>query len=165
MKILVSNKITLDTFCHSPKKIIDNSHTGIVEILKNNSTICYVITPIMFNKIFNLKYKTIGYENIKKNNINKKFSMHPKWTPDKDFIRQAALWGITLTEAVSEFELACFISYWQAEGCFFYHIQWQQKLARSLQKSRSIKYTPNKKRDITYIPKPDQTIPDGFRGK
>ena len=97
--------------------------------------------------------------------INKKFSMHPHWMPDKDFIRHAALWGIILTKEASKTELAAFISYWQAEGCFFYHIQWQQKLARSLQKSRSIEYKLQKKRDITYTPTPDKTIPHGFRGE
>lgn len=165
MKILVSDKITLDSFCHNPKKIITRSNKGILEILQNNSTVFYVITPKIFNKIFDLQYKGTKYEHTKNNYINKKFSMHPKWTPDKDFIRQAALWGITLHEEVSESELACFISFWQAERCFFYHIQWQQKLARSLQKSRSIQYKPRMQRDITYIPQPDQTIPDGFRGK
>ncbi|QIE01790.1 primosomal protein DnaT [Buchnera aphidicola] len=165
MKILVSDKINIDIFCQNPTKIIEHANKGIIEILENNSTIFYVITPKTFNKIFNSQYNLTNHKNIKTININKKFSMHSHWRPDKNFIRQAALWGIILTEEVSKSELAAFISYWEAEGCFFYHIQWQQKLARSLQKSRSIQYTLPKKRDITSIPTPDQTVPYGFRGK
>jgi DNA replication protein DnaT len=165
MKILISDNVNLDLFCKNPIKMLEISNTGAVAILQNNAPVFYAITPSFFEKIFDIKYN-LSYKNTKKQNIDKKFAMHPQWTPDKDFIRQAALWGILLTEEILESELACFISYWQAEGCFFYHIQWQQKLARSLEKSRSLNnYTLQKKRDITYIPKPDQTIPNGFRGK
>ncbi|AEO07856.1 primosomal protein DnaT [Buchnera aphidicola] len=165
MKLLISDKINFDLFCQNPNQIIEKSNKGVLEILKNNSTIFYIITPEIFNKIFDLQYKLKNHQNVNTKNINKKFSMHPDWTPDQDFIRHAALWGIILNKEVSKSELAAFISYWQAEGCFFYHIQWQQKLARSLQNSRSIEYKLQKKRDITYIPTPDQTIPHGFRGK
>lgn len=164
MKILVSDDITLDSFCKNPIQILEKSNKGVIAVLKNNSPIFYAITPHLLKKIFDLECHLLD-KNTKKQNIEKKFSMHPGWTPDKDFIRQAALWGIILTEEILESELASFISYWQAEGCFFYHIQWEQKLARSLQKSRSISYLSQKKRDITYIPTPDQTIPNGFRGK
>ncbi|QIQ41649.1 MAG: primosomal protein DnaT [Buchnera aphidicola (Microlophium carnosum)] len=164
MKILVSDDISLDLFCKNPIHTLEQSNKGIVAVIKNNSPIFYVITPDVLKKIFDLEHHVLQ-KNIKKQNISKKFSMHPKWTPDKDFIHQAALWGIILTEEILESELASFISYWQAEGCFFHHIQWQQKFARSLQKSRSMNYISQKKRDITYIPTPDQTIPNGFRGK
>lgn len=164
MKILVSDNISLELFCKNPIPILEKSNKGAISVLKNDSPIFYVITPYLLKKMFDLEYNSLNTD-IKKQNILKKFSMHPQWTPDKDFIRQAALWGIMLTEEILESELACFISYWQAEGCFFHHVQWQQKLARSLQKSRSITYISQKKRDITYIPTPDQTIPNGFRGK
>ncbi|AEO08394.1 primosomal protein DnaI [Buchnera aphidicola str. Ak (Acyrthosiphon kondoi)] len=164
MKILVSDDISLDLFCKHPIKILEKSNKGVIAVLKNNSPIFYAITPYLLKKMFDLEYHLLE-QDIKKQNIEKKFSMHPNWTPDKDFIRQAALWGITLNEEILESELTCFISYWQAEGCFFHHIQWQQKLARSLERSRSINYGSQKKRDITYIPTPDQTIPNGFRGK
>ncbi|QCI17447.1 primosomal protein DnaT [Buchnera aphidicola (Acyrthosiphon lactucae)] len=164
MKLLVSDDISIDLFCKNPIKILEQSNKGVLAVIKNNSPVFYVITPHLLKKIFDLEYQLLD-KKIKKQNIVKKFSMHPEWTPDKDFIHQAALWGIMLTEEILESELASFISYWQAEGCFFYHIQWQQKLARSLQKSRSINYISQKKRDITYIPVPDQTTPTGFRGK
>ncbi|QCI22492.1 primosomal protein DnaT [Buchnera aphidicola] len=164
MKVLVSDNVSLDLFCKNPIQNLEKSKKGIMAVLKNNSPIFYVITPDLLKKMFDLNDCLLNQNTIQQKFI-KKFSMHPKWTPDKDFIRQAALWGIILTEEISESELASFISYWQAEGCFFHHIQWQQKLARSLQKSRSIIYTSQKKRDITYIPTPDQTIPNGFRGK
>ncbi|ACL29854.1 primosomal protein DnaT [Buchnera aphidicola str. APS (Acyrthosiphon pisum)] len=164
MKILISDNISLELFCKNPIKILEKSNKGIIGVLKNKSPIFYVITPYILKKIFDLECNLLDLDKTKQQ-ISKKFSMHPQWTPDKDFIRQAALWGITLTEEILESELASFISYWQAEGCFFHHIQWQQKLARSLQKSRSISYMSQKKRDITYIPTPDQTVPNGFRGK
>ncbi|QCI25263.1 primosomal protein DnaT [Buchnera aphidicola (Sitobion avenae)] len=164
MKILVSDNVSLNLFCENPIPILEKSNKGVIAVLKNNSPIFYAISPCLLKKIFDIECH-LSKKNIGKPDILKKFSMHPKWIPDKDFIRQAALWGIILNEEVSESELACFISYWQVEGCFFHHIQWQQKLARSLQKSRCMNYISQKKRDITYIPTPDQTIPNGFRGK
>ncbi|WP_284443224.1 primosomal protein DnaT [Buchnera aphidicola] len=164
MKVLVSDNVSLDLFCKNPMQILEKSNKGIIAVLKNNSPIFYAITPHLLKKIFDLDHCLLNHDTIQQK-IIKKFSMHPEWTPDKDFIRQAALWGIMLTEETSKSELASFISYWQAEGCFFHHIQWQQKLARSLQKSRSIICMSQKKRDITYIPTPDQTTPSGFRGK
>jgi len=159
MKILVSDNVKLDLFCKNPIEILEKSNKGVIAVIEKNSPIFYAITPHLLKKLFNFE------DNISSKKINKKFSMYPEWTPDKNFIHQAALWGIILNEEISNSELACFISYWQAEGCFFHHIQWQQKLARSLQKSRSTNYMSQKKRDITYIPTPDQIIPNGFRGK
>lgn len=164
MKILISNNMTLEFFSKNPIKILEKSSNGITAVLKNNTPVFYAITPDFLKKIFDIEYD-LSNKKIKKQNVTKKFAMYPEWIPDKDFINQAALWGIMLTEEISKSELACFISYWQAEGCFFHHVQWQQKLARSLQKSRSFNHTKNKKRDITYIPTPDQNVPDGFRGK
>ncbi|MCR9027451.1 primosomal protein DnaI, partial [Citrobacter amalonaticus] len=45
----------------------------------------------------------------------------------------------------------------------FHHVQWQQKLARSVQIGR----TSNgglPKRDVNTISEPDKEIPKGFRG-
>lgn len=162
MKILISTKINIDLFCKNPTKILENSNDGAVAVLKNNAILFYTVTPEFLEKLFNIQYQS---EHPKKEKITKKFSMHSKWSPDEDFIHQAALWGIFLTEKVKKSELACFISYWEAEGCFFHHVQWQQKLARSLEKSRTFTSFLKKKRDITYIPSPDQKTPDGFRGK
>jgi DNA replication protein DnaT len=164
MKILISKNATLNAFCKNPIQIIETSNNGAVRIIKNKQPIFYAMTPDFLKKIFDIKYHCLKQEKIKEN-INNKFSMHANWTPDKDFIRQAALWGIFLNKEVSEFELASFISYWQEENCIFYHMQWQQKLARSIYKSRMINNNAKQKRDITFIPKPDKNIPNGFRGK
>jgi patatin-like phospholipase/acyl hydrolase len=59
-----------------------------------------------------------------------KFALYAGWQPDADFQRQAALWGIALTQPATPEELAAFTAWWQAEGKVFTHIQWQQKLAR-----------------------------------
>ncbi|HHR8580453.1 TPA: DnaT-like ssDNA-binding domain-containing protein [Salmonella enterica subsp. enterica] len=92
-----------------------------------------------------------------------KFTMPDSWTPDPDFTKRAALWGVNLKTDVTPFELADFITYWKAEGKAFHHDQWQQKLARSVQLSRS-KPARTQQRDVNVVPEPDSEIPPGFRG-
>ncbi len=75
----------------------------------------------------------------------------------------AALWGIPLAQPATSEELASFVAYWQAEGKVFHHIQWQQKLARSIQMNRAT-FTSSARRDVNAIAQPDDHIPDGFRG-
>ncbi len=60
-------------------------------------------------------------------------------------------------------ELAAFVAYWQAEGKVFHHVQWQQKLARSVQISRASN-GGQPKRDVNSVSEPDSHIPRGFRG-
>ncbi|HCB3266975.1 TPA: Pyocin large subunit [Citrobacter amalonaticus] len=92
-----------------------------------------------------------------------KFSMHENWTPDPDLTKRSALWGVNLKSDVTPFELADFITYWKAEGKAFHHDQWQQKLARSVQLSRT-KPARTQQRDVNAVPEPDSEIPPGFRG-
>ncbi|EBU9772957.1 Pyocin large subunit [Salmonella enterica subsp. enterica serovar Kumasi] len=92
-----------------------------------------------------------------------KFQMHDNWKPDPQFIQRAALWGITLKTDITPFELAEFITYWKAEGKVFHHDQWQRKLARSVQLSRT-KPARTQQRDVNAVPEPDSEIPPGFRG-
>ncbi|CAL4317878.1 Primosomal protein 1 [Buchnera aphidicola (Protaphis terricola)] len=164
MKFLVSKTITLDFFCQNPIQIIKEAKNKTLSISKNKKILFYIIQPSLLKKIFDLEYNLEEKNIQKKNKMIQKFAMHSKWIPDKDFIQKAALWGIILKKEVSKYELAAFISYWEAEGCLFHHIQWEQKLARNLQKVRSFNFF-KKQKDITYIPTPDKKIPDGFRGK
>ena len=181
IRILVPKVITLSDFQNNPINSLTSSKEGALAIFQNNILIMYAITPNLLNKLFSVnnvlqeKTKKIIKTNLisKKNNTKKvslkkisrgKFQMHKKWKPDDDFLKQATLWGIILNKPVTISELALFIAYWEAEGRFFHHIQWQQKLARSIQHSRIINSTYNK-RDINDLPKPDQYIPDGFRGQ
>lgn len=92
-----------------------------------------------------------------------KFQMRDDWKPDPQFIQRAALWGITLKTDITPFELADFITYWKAEGKAFHHDQWQQKLARSVQVSRS-RPAAQQQRDVNAVSEPDTTVPKGFRG-
>ena len=55
------------------------------------------------------------------------------------------------------------LDYWQAEGKVFHHVQWQQKLARSLQIGRASN-GGLPKRDVNTVSEPDSQIPPGFRG-
>ena len=93
-----------------------------------------------------------------------KFQMHDNWKPDPQFTRRASQWGINLKAEITPFELADFITYWKAEGKAFHHDQWQQKLARSVQLSRTRPVAQQQRRDINDVPEPDKTIPEGFRG-
>ena len=62
-----------------------------------------------------------------------KFSMFEGWKPSDDFVMRARLWGYALSpDGYQKTELAEFVTYWQAEGRIFEHVQWEQKLARSL---------------------------------
>ena len=83
--------------------------------------------------------------------------------PDAEFLRLSALWGIALSEPVTPEELASFVAYWQAEGKVFHHVQWQQKLARSVQMGRA-NGSNQTRRDINTVSEPDSHIPPGFRG-
>ncbi|MCM7837830.1 DnaT-like ssDNA-binding domain-containing protein [Enterobacter asburiae] len=93
-----------------------------------------------------------------------KFQMHDDWKPDQQFTRRASQWGINLKTDITPFELADFITYWKAEGKAFHHDQWQQKLARSVQQSRSRPVAQQQRRDINELSGPDEAIPKGFRG-
>lgn len=92
-----------------------------------------------------------------------KFPMVEDWKPDTDLARKAALWGINLKTEVTSFELAEFITYWKAEGKAFHHEQWEQKLARSVQASRTKPIKPQQ-RDVNALSEPENMIPPGFRG-
>lgn len=92
-----------------------------------------------------------------------KFTMHDGWKPDPDILRQAALWGVSLTGQITQQELAQFVSYWQAEGKAYHHTQWQQKLVQSVKTVRSKTAKPER-RDIMAVSEPDSEIPAGFRG-
>lgn len=69
--------------------------------------------------------------------------------------------GVNLKTDVTPFELADFITYWKAEGKAFHHDQWQQKLARSVQLSRT-KPARTQQRDVNAVPEPDSEIPQDF---
>lgn len=66
-----------------------------------------------------------------------KFRMFEDWKPTADFARQANLWGMPVKAGINiEAELSSFIAYWQAEGKVFHQIQWEQKLARHLDRAK-----------------------------
>jgi len=171
IKILVPTATNLANFKKDPVSALSAAKEGALAIFQNNIPIMYAVTPSLLNKLFSINnlFQEQNKNNIKKNTSLKKnpigkFPMYQEWTPDLDFLKQAAIWGIILHEPISHSELALFISYWQAEGRFFHHIQWQQKLARSVQQNRMLNIM-YKKRDINDLPKPDQNIPEGFRGQ
>ncbi|HHL9582411.1 TPA: DnaT-like ssDNA-binding domain-containing protein [Klebsiella variicola] len=65
-----------------------------------------------------------------------KFAMYYGWKPSEDFPRLATIWGMPLRPGINlAAELSSFIAYWQAEGRAFHQVQWEQKLARHLNRA------------------------------
>jgi DNA replication protein DnaT len=176
VKILSSTLTGLDAFRQDPLNALQQADNGTLAVLEDYTPVMYALTPERLAQLLALEaaaqqpsdvalddslyedapaalYTPVG-----------KFAMYDGWQPDADFTRQAAIWGISLNQPVTHSELAAFIAYWQAEGRLFHHVQWQQKLARSLQMNRAAN-GGQPKRDITQLPDPDSTIPDGFRGE
>lgn len=67
-----------------------------------------------------------------------KFTMHENWQPSDDFVMRARMWGHALpADGYKKSDLIEFITYWMAEGNVMQHVQWEQKFARLLMKSKS----------------------------
>lgn len=176
-RILTSTVIGIDEFMRDHESVLARTEGGAVAVFANNSPAFYAITPERLAELLALESRLARpasditldnqfYEEPAATPVNVpmgKFAMYAGWQPDADFQRLAALWGIALDQPVAPEELAAFIAYWQAEGKVFHHVQWQQKLARSIQINRA-NQGGAAKRDINAISQPDSQIPPGFRG-
>ncbi len=178
VKILTSTAIGLDAFRQDPVTALASAEEGTLAVFDNNAPVLYVVTPARLARLLALESASRQarsdveldahfYEDESPHQgvisvPAGKFAMYAGWVPDADFLRQAAIWGVVLNSPVTAAELASFVTYWQAEGRMFHHVQWQQKLARNLQQGRAAHGNPP--RDMNQLPEPDQSIPDGFRG-
>jgi DNA replication protein DnaT len=176
-RILSTNVIGIDDFTRQHATVLAQAPHGTVAVLANNAPAFYALTPARLAQLLELEARLERpasdvaldaqfYEEPAAAPVSVpigKFAMYPAWQPDADFQRQAALWGIGLTQPVTPEELASFVAYWQAEGKVFHHIQWQQKLARSVQMSRASQGA-SLRRDVNTVSEPDNQIPPGFRG-
>lgn len=176
-KILTPDVMGIDTFCRDPAAALAGCHQGMLAVFDNNAPAFYAITADRLAALLALEEKLrhpvsdVALEPALYNDVNVpivtpplgKFAMYAEWKPDNDFVRMATLWGILLKDAATPEELASFTAYWQAEGKVFHHVQWQQKLARSIQMSRAANGGISH-RDINTLSLPDSAIPDGFRG-
>ncbi|GAA0483421.1 MULTISPECIES: primosomal protein DnaT [Tatumella] len=179
VKILASSIIGLDEFSQDPVSALQSAGQGTLAVFNQNAPVMYALTAerlaellaaetalqrpadiVLDEQFFDPQAASPAALRIPAG----KFPMFAGWQPDKDFQRQAALWGIALSEPVTDEELASFVAYWQAEGRVFHHVQWQQKLARSLQTGRVTKYSQGR-RDLTGVAEPDRQTPNGFRGE
>ncbi|MTH44995.1 primosomal protein DnaT [Intestinirhabdus alba] len=177
-RILTPDVIGIDALLHDHHTVLEKSAAGVVAVFANNAPAFYAVTPARMAQLLALE-ETLArpgcdvaldaglYEEMPDAEPLPvppgKFAMYPGWRPDDDFQRQAALWGIALKEPVTAEELAAFIAWWQAEGKIFNHVQWQQKLARSVQFGRAGN-GGLPKRDVNAVSEPDNHIPPGFRG-
>ncbi|WP_105648811.1 primosomal protein DnaT [Cronobacter dublinensis] len=178
-RILTPDVVDIDAFRRNPGGALAHAERGAVAVFDNNAPAFYAVTPARMAELLALEKQLAAPRSDvaleaqffdEGNDVAQpvpvpmgKFAMYPGWQPDPDFQRMAALWGITLAQPVTSEELASFVAYWQAEGKVFHHIQWQQKLARSIQMNRAT-FTSSARRDVNAIPQPDDQIPDGFRG-
>lgn len=179
VKILTSTLTDLETFRLQPFAALNKAEQGIIAVLDNNIPVMYAVTPDRLAQLLHAEAASLQMTSdvaLDENLIIEepmyphaiplpagKFRMYSGWQPDADLLRLAAVWGVALNSAVTAAELASFITYWQAEGRVFHHVQWQQKLARSVQLNRSASHSQTK-RDINHVSEPDPSIPDGFRG-
>ncbi|WP_421356344.1 primosomal protein DnaT [Pseudocitrobacter faecalis] len=176
-RILTPNVIGIDAFVADPAAILAKTEGGALAVFANNAPAFYAITPERLAQLLALEEKlarpgsdvaldTQFFEEPAPAPIAVpmgKFAMYTGWQPDAEFLRLSALWGIALSEPVTPEELASFVAYWQAEGKVFHHVQWQQKLARSVQMGRA-NNNGQPKRDLNSVSEPDNHIPPGFRG-
>ncbi|POP45672.1 primosomal protein DnaT [Superficieibacter electus] len=176
-RILTPDVIGIDAFMHNYASVLAQAEGQAVAVFANNAPAFYALSPARLAQLLALEAKLARpgsdvtlderlYEEPASAPVAVpmgKFAMYPDWQPDADFQRLAALWGIALTQPVTAEELAAFTAYWQAEGRVFHHVQWQQKLARSVQISRASGGSATK-RDINSLSEPDDQIPPGFRG-
>lgn len=176
-RILTASVVGIDALLHDPGSVLNRAENGTVAVFTNNVPLFYAVTPARLAQLLELEEKLsrpgsdIALDNQLFNEPSAqpvavpmgKFAMYDAWRPDADFQRMAALWGIALTQPPTPEELASFTAYWQAEGKVFHHVQWQQKLARSLQIGRAAN-NGQPKRDLNTLSEPDTHIPPGFRG-
>lgn len=174
---LTPDVVGIDALVHDHQTVLAKAEGGVVAVFANNAPAFYAVTPARLAELLALEEKLArpGSDVALDDQLYQepqaapvavpmgKFAMYPDWQPDADFIRLAALWGVALREPVTTEELASFIAYWQAEGKVFHHVQWQQKLARSLQIGRASN-GGLPKRDVNTVSEPDSQIPPGFRG-
>ena len=170
-RVLTPDVVGIDALVHDHQTVLAKAEGGVVAVFANNAPAFYAVTPARLAELLALEEKLArpGSDVAQEPQAAPvavpmgKFAMYPDWQPDTDFIRLAALWGVALREPVTTEELASFIAYWQAEGKVFHHVQWQQKLARSLQIGRASN-GGLPKRDVNTVSEPDSQIPPGFRG-
>lgn len=176
-RILTSTVIGVDEFMRDHASVLARTEGGAVAVFANNTPAFYAVTPARLEQLLALEARlarpasdvaldTQFFEEPSAAPVRVpmgKFPMYADWQPDADFQRMAALWGIALAQPITPEELAAFVAYWQAEGKVFHHVQWQQKLARSVQMNRS-NQGGSAKRDVNAISQPDNHIPPGFRG-
>ena len=176
-RVLTTDFSGLDDFMQDHVAVLAKSTSGAVAVFANNAPAFYALTPERLAQLLELEAKLSRPNNdiaLDAQFFDEptavpvavpmgKFPMYADWQPDADFQRLAALWGIALSQPVTQEELAAFVTYWQAEGKVFHHVQWQQKLARSVQIGRASN-GGQPRRDVNAISEPDNHIPRGFRG-
>ena len=176
-RVLTPDVVGIDALVHDLQNVLEKAEGGMVAVFAYNAPAFYAVTPARLAELLALEEKLarpgsdkaladLLYQEPQTATVavpKGKYAMCPDWRPDADFTRQAALWGVALREPATAEELACYIAYWQAAGQVFHHVQWQQKLARSLQIGRASN-GGLAKRDVNTVSEPDSQIPPGFRG-
>lgn len=166
-KVLTRDVLGITSFIQNPGAALNQAEAGAVAVFADDVPLFYALTPQRMAQLLMLERRVSVVpcvsslpRQLSMTAPVGKFAMFAGWQPDAEFQQLAALWGIRLATPVSAGELQSFVSYWQAEGKMYHHIQWQQKLARSVQISRNGRV----RHDIAARSQPDEHIPDGFQG-
>lgn len=175
-KILASDIISLETFIRDPRGALSGTAQGTLAVFEQNIPAFYALSAERLAYLLSLEAQLTKPPSdvmleapfFEENTPHLpapvgKFAMYQGWQPDADFLRMAALWGVSLAQPVTPEELSSFVTYWQAEGKFFHHIQWQQKLARSVQMGRQAN-GGSPVNDVNAIEQSEFKLPKGFRG-
>ena len=157
-RVLTPDVVGIDALVHDHQTVLAKAEGGVVAVFANNAPAFYAVTPARLAELLALEEKLArpGSDVALDDQLYQEPQAAPVAVP-------MALWGVALREPVTTEELASFIAYWQAEGKVFHHVQWQQKLARSLQIGRASN-GGLPKRDVNTVSEPDSQIPPGFRG-
>ena len=123
-RILTTSIAGIDAFMRDPSGVLTHAEGGTLAVLADNAPAFYALTPERLAQLLEIEARlsrpasdvTLDNQffeepgNAPVTVPMGKFALYAGWHPDVDFQRQAALWGIALTQPATPEELAAFIA-------------------------------------------------------
>lgn len=111
-RILTTSIAGIDAFMRDPRGVLTHAEGGTVAVFADNAPAFYAITPERLAQLLEIEAQlsrpasdvTLDNQffdepvNVPMAVPMGKFALYAGWQPDADFQRQAALWGIALTQ-------------------------------------------------------------------
>ena len=111
-RILTTSIAGIDAFMRDPRGVLTHADGGTVAVFADNAPAFYAITPERLAQLLEIEAQlsrpasdiTLDNQffdepvNVPVTVPMGKFALYAGWQPDADFQRQAALWGIALTQ-------------------------------------------------------------------